>query len=59
MEIEKLTNFKGVVPEALIRLVDDARRAIPHADLSKNAKGLKVKWGKAVKRSLSSSEPNP
>ncbi len=53
LEIERLTAFKGSIPEALFSLVDNARRSIPHDDLSKKAQGLKIKWGKAVKRGQS------
>jgi len=48
--IDELTGMKGTIPDNLIQIVKNARDVVPHSDLSSQAKGLKIKWGKALNR---------
>lgn len=49
--IDELTGMEGKIPDSLIQTVKNARDVVPHNDLSPRAKGLKIRWGKALKRS--------
>jgi|GEM_PF-3842323 len=48
--IDELTGMKGIIPDNLKQIVKSARDVVPHNDLSPHAKGLKIRWGRALKR---------
>jgi len=48
--IDELTGMKGTIPDNIKQIVKSARDVVPHNDLSPRAKGLKIKWGKAIRR---------
>lgn len=47
--INGLTGMSSPIPQQLVDLVETYRKQVPHTDLSSVAKGLKTKWGKALK----------
>jgi len=56
--IDEWSGMKGKCSEQLKQIIQSARDVVPHPDLSSHGKGLKSKWGKAIKRMEKEEEAN-